>query len=226
MLAAWTGLAAGVVHVLSGPDHLAAVAPLAAQSTGRSWREGVRWGIGHSGGVALVGLLLMGLREVLPLESLSGWAEATVGVTLLGIGAWTLRHALSDRLHAHRHQHGDQAHVHVHCHVDTPGHPPRVEPPHHHSHAALAVGTLHGLAGSSHFFAVLPALALPSLPDALQYLVAYAAGTVVAMGCFAEMIGAVSRGVLNAGLRPYRATLASLSFVAMGTGVYWIWTAV
>ena len=33
----FTGLAAGVTHVLSGPDHLAAVAPLSMTRQGRSW---------------------------------------------------------------------------------------------------------------------------------------------------------------------------------------------
>src|SRR5688572_3654911 len=59
------GLAAGLIHVLSGPDHLAAVAPLAG-GRGRSWRAGFLWGLGHSGGVLAVGLLALGLRGALP----------------------------------------------------------------------------------------------------------------------------------------------------------------
>jgi len=48
MLAATlAGLAAGLIHVLSGPDHLAAVAPLAG-GRGRAWRAGFLWGLGHS----------------------------------------------------------------------------------------------------------------------------------------------------------------------------------
>ena len=42
MLIAFTGLLAGCFHVLSGPDHLAAVAPLALSSRTRAWREGWR----------------------------------------------------------------------------------------------------------------------------------------------------------------------------------------
>src|SRR6185369_5509306 len=46
MLTALSGVLAGVFHVLSGPDHLAAVAPLAASGRGRSMRAGWTWGVG------------------------------------------------------------------------------------------------------------------------------------------------------------------------------------
>jgi NAD(P)-dependent dehydrogenase (short-subunit alcohol dehydrogenase family) len=50
MLTALSGVVAGVFHVLSGPDHLAAVAPLAASDRGRSVRAGWTWGAGHASG--------------------------------------------------------------------------------------------------------------------------------------------------------------------------------
>ncbi len=52
---AFAGLVAGFVHVLSGPDHLAAIAPYAVDSRSRAWRTGVRWGLGHTAGVLCVG---------------------------------------------------------------------------------------------------------------------------------------------------------------------------
>ena len=44
MIVALTGIVAGIVHVLTGPDHLAAVAPLAVRRPKRAWLPGVRWG--------------------------------------------------------------------------------------------------------------------------------------------------------------------------------------
>src|SRR5688572_31696388 len=82
------GFSAGLVHVLSGPDHLAAVAPLALDKNRRGLRAGLQWGLGHCGGVLLMGLLALLFREVLPLESISSWAERLVGVLLIGVGAW------------------------------------------------------------------------------------------------------------------------------------------
>ena len=40
MTLALAGLVAGAVHVLSGPDHLAAIAPYAVADKARSWRTG------------------------------------------------------------------------------------------------------------------------------------------------------------------------------------------
>lgn len=51
-----TGVVMGIVHVLTGPDHLSAIATLSANvGNFRSFWYGVRWGIGHSIGLILVG---------------------------------------------------------------------------------------------------------------------------------------------------------------------------
>src|ERR1039458_1913039 len=57
MIAVLTGLLAGLIHVWTGPDHLTAIAPLAVRRPERAWIPGARWGLGHSAGVAVVGLL-------------------------------------------------------------------------------------------------------------------------------------------------------------------------
>src|SRR5262245_37878085 len=117
MIAAVTGLIAGLVHVWSGPDHLAAIAPLAVRQPQRSWLPGVRWGFGHSAGVGVVGLLSLWLRDALPVEWLSSWGERLVGVMLLGIGLWGLRKAFQSQIHTHEHEHDGDRHMHVHVHA-------------------------------------------------------------------------------------------------------------
>ena len=97
MTLALAGLAAGMVHVLSGPDHLAAIAPYAVTDKARSWRTGVRWGLGHSAGVLGVGLLVLVARHALPVEALSAHSELGVGLALLVIGVWGMRVALRAR---------------------------------------------------------------------------------------------------------------------------------
>src|SRR5215470_3679414 len=112
MIVALTGMVAGILHVWSGPDHLAAIAPLAVRRPRRSWVAGARWGIGHSAGVALIGLLSLWFRESIPKELVSSWGERVVGVMLIGIGYWGLRKAF--RIHAHEHEHDGDRHVHLH----------------------------------------------------------------------------------------------------------------
>ena len=93
MTLALAGLAAGSVHVLSGPDHLAAIAPYAVTDKTRSWRTGVRWGLGHGAGVLGVGLLVLLARHALPVDAMSAHSELGVGLVLVAIGIWGTRAA-------------------------------------------------------------------------------------------------------------------------------------
>ena len=190
LAAALAGLTAGLIHVLSGPDHLAAVAPLAG-GRGKAWRAGFLWGLGHSGGVLAVALLALALRGALPLDALSSWSERIVGVVLVGIGLWGFTRALGGPIHSH---------VHV--------------------RAAAAVGVLHGVAGSSHFLGVLPALALPSAAASFGYLAGFALGTVAGMTGFAGGLGVL--GGPDDAPRHRRWLLSASSAAAIIVGLVWM----
>jgi hypothetical protein len=219
VIAALSGLVAGALHVWSGPDHLAAIGPLAISQKRQPWRVGVRWGLGHSAGVALVGVLALALREVLPVERLSAVGERLVGVMLIGIGVWGLQRAFRAKLHTHLHTHDGDAHAHAHLHVRGAHEAPTA---HLHTHAALGIGVLHGLAGSSHFLGVLPALAFPTLMQAVAYVGAFAAGTIVSMGAFAGLVGALAARPAFDGVRAYRGLMATCAIAAIVVGGVWL----
>ncbi len=226
MFLPFAGLVAGFLHVLSGPDHLAAVAPLAARAHRGAWRCGFRWGVGHSAGVALVGLLALGLREALPLEALSNWGERLVGVMLIGIGFWGFRQAARIQIHSHTHTHDGETHAHVHFHSAEHGTAKSHEGAgHSHGHAAVGIGALHGLAGSSHFLGVLPALALPSTRAAVAYLLAFAVGTILAMAGFSSVLGWMGAR-LGGGGRAYRGLIQACAVAAIAIGMWWLVEAV
>jgi ABC-type nickel/cobalt efflux system permease component RcnA len=218
------GCLAGLVHVLSGPDHLAAITPLAASRPKRSWRTGALWGTGHTGGVWLVALGALLLRGVLPIDRLSSWSERLVGIVLIAIGLWGLRQALRGRVHVHEHEHdgAHHAHLHAHRHAHATASAPKTQTPHVHTHAALGVGVLHGLAGSAHFLGVLPALALPTNTDALLYVFGFGAGTVAAMAAYAGCIGAIARRTAHGTVRSYRVLLGSSAGAAVVVGCIWL----
>jgi sulfite exporter TauE/SafE len=222
MIAVLTGLISGAVHVVTGPDHLTAVAPLAVRRPRRAWLPGVRWGLGHSAGVALVGLLSLWLRDLIPVDLLSSWGERMVGVVLIGIGLWALRCALKHNVHAHEHEHGGDRHLHFHTHHH--GHAPERESAHHHTHAAFGIGTLHGLAGSSHFLGVLPALAFPTKLQATAYLIAFGVGTVAAMAAFSWGMGWLAVRFETRGLKIYRGLMGACAVAAMAVGCFWLAT--
>ncbi len=222
MIAILTGLIAGLVHVLTGPDHLTAVAPLAVRQPRRAWVPGMRWGLGHSAGVGAVGLLSLWLRDLIPVDLLSSWGERFVGVMLFGIGLWALNRALKHNIHIHEHEHGGERHLHFHTH----GHSHAHESPdaHRHTHAAFGIGTLHGLAGSSHFLGVLPALAFPNTAQAVAYLIAFGLGTVAAMAGFSWGMGWLAAQCGASGLKVYRGLMGTCAVAAMGVGCFWLAT--
>jgi hypothetical protein len=226
MIAAITGLIAGIIHVWSGPDHLAAIAPLAVRKPNRSWMAGTRWGIGHSAGVAVIGLLSLWLREWIPVNLISSWGdlistwgERFVGIMLIGIGYWALRKAF--RIHAHEHEHDGDRHVHLHAHTHTIAH----EQPaahQHHTHAAFGIGILHGLAGSSHFLGVLPILAFPTRIQAIGYLIAFGCGTILSMATFSWLIGLLTSRWAAGSAKIYRALMGACAACAMAVGCFWL----
>jgi len=221
------GLSAGAIHVLAGPDHLAAVAPLAAGRE-RPWSAGFLWGLGHASGVLVVGAAALLLRELLPVERLSASSERLVGVVLIVIGLWGIRQALKQRAHVHEHQHDGHRHAHVHLHPhladhDAPrAHASAAKHVHIRAKAAFGVGVLHGLAGTAHFLGILPALAFGERSSAIAYIAAFGVGTVMAMTLFAALIGWVASRFSRGGARLYQALLFTFGVAAIAVGVVWL----
>jgi ABC-type nickel/cobalt efflux system permease component RcnA len=213
------GLVAGAVHALSGPDHLAAVTPLTLSNRQRAALIGILWGLGHAAGVAVIGAVVFLLRGLLNLELLSAWSEKAVGLMLIAVGLWGLRRAFTQWVHTHEHEHGSETHAHIHFHRP---HQKGQSAGHKHSHVSLGMGLLHGVAGTSHLFGILPALALPSQSAAIGYLCGYGLGNLIAMGGFAWLVGFASGRMSHWGTRPFRVTLGVCSAASIGIGIIWL----
>ena len=188
----FAGLAAGLLHVFSGPDHLAAVAPLAADSDRAHWRTGLQWGIGHTTGVVVIAGLLLLIREQLPLDVIAGHSERIVGVALIVVGSWGVWKATRSGLKSHRHSHGG---------------------------ASFGMGLLHGLAGSSHLFGVLPALAFATRFESVLYLIGFAGGAVFGMSAFSAAVGVMSKKIPA---RHSSGLLYASSAAALVIGGFWL----
>lgn len=184
------GSFAGAQHALSGPDHLAGVAPFAAARVRGAWQAGLAWGSGHALGASLAAFAALVLRDSIPglAERISQQSELAVGVALCIVGALGF-HALARGAHAR---------------VEGPGSLAQ----------CLGVGALHGAAGLSHLFAVLPSLALAH-PAA--YLTGYAVASTLAMCAVAAGIGGLTRWP---SLR--RRAFAAASAASVLVGAYWI----
>ena len=56
-------LALGVLHALSGPNHLSALITISVEQGWPGFWLGIRWGLGHSTGLIIVTGALIALRE-------------------------------------------------------------------------------------------------------------------------------------------------------------------
>jgi len=216
-----SGLTAGALHVFTGADHLAAIAPLAAHRPAHGTWMGFKWGLGHGLGASLIGVLGLLGRERIDVDQWSRLAESLVGYMLVGIGVWAFIRARAMVVHSHVHVHDGREHHHVHVHSELDAQSAHVGTAHaDHSHATLYVGMLHGSAGAGHAFAVIPALALP-WGEAILYLTSYFLAAVGAMSLFGATLGWIGRG-----RRPelVRGMVYVSSFAAVFVGVLWLGT--
>ncbi len=221
----WAGVASGLVHVVTGIDHMAALMPL---SVGRRWRAaflGVRWGLGHTLGVVVIALAAVEIKqlvgELYDLEILGEWAERLVGVMLIAIGAFGIRAAFKMHLHSHTHEHDGSAHEHLHVH-GADAHEAHTPAGHVHAHTAFFAGLLHGVAGTAHVLAVLPAVGLNTRAQSWTYLAAFGIGTVIAMGSFAGVVGMTSASLGKRGPKLMRGMMIAASCICILVGIGWI----
>jgi len=220
MISIVAGLAAGSLHVFAGPDHLAAVSPLAIENNKSAGSLGLQWGLGHTSGVILLGGIALLFREMISLHAISGYSEKLVGIILIAIGLWGIKKAVTKNIHSHTHDHQHIEHTHFHFHEHT--HTLETTKPHNHFHAAFGVGIMHGLAGTSHIFGILPALAFSSRTDAIMYLLAFGVGTILAMVAFSSVLGFLSQKLELRGTEIYKKLLLGFSTVSLVIGIYWI----
>ena len=208
-----TGFASGAVHVVSGADHMVAMAPSSIRRPRVALTNGLAWGVGHSAGVLILSILAILAKDLINIELMSSYAEFLVGISLLIVGFIAIRTSLKANIHIHQHIHGDEM-PHKHFHFHSPGNKLNKS----HTHAATGLGVLHGFAGASHLVAVIPALALP-IHGALVYLFAYLLGSVFAMGC---VVLGISFATSKANKMFYPFLMRLIGALSIVTGIFWL----
>ncbi len=192
-----TALLASILHVISGPDHLAAVTPLVIETKRKAWIIGLSWGLGHILGMLTIGVLFLSFKDVLPIKSISSHSEQFVALVLIGIGGWMFAKIfLESKQHKHPHVHTEnEVYIHVHIHDHT----------HHNNHqhthsketkqniiSSLGIGFLHGLAGVAHFLLLLPILGFENKIEGIEYIIGFVVGTVIAMTSYTFVLSQFS----------------------------------
>ena len=199
-----TAVSLGFLHALE-PDHMAAVTtfvsrrPRPAEALG----FGLRWGLGHSAAILVVGSALIALGINVP-EGVVAGLEFGVGTMLLALGVWLLwsvvhgeAHALADPDHGHDHRHG-----------------------------SAWVGLAHGLAGTAPLVAVVTVTVSSSPWVAGVYLLLFGVGTTAGMGLYAAAAGALFHQARHR-IPALGGTLRTLTALGSAVlGVFWMVNAI
>ncbi|HST09758.1 MAG TPA: hypothetical protein VLL05_05245 [Terriglobales bacterium] len=205
------GFVLGIRHA-TDPDHVIAVTTIVSrqQSIRHAGVIGILWGLGHTITIVLVGTGIIVFNLTIPpriglaMELAVGLMLIVLGVlNLTGITRWiterfTPEHTASV-VHSHIHRHGGEAYVHTHEH-DPDAHLGFEEKPQgpgqrllqrlglYQLLRPLAVGIVHGLAGS----AAVALLVLTTIHEprwAIVYLLVFGLGTIAGMMVITMLMG-------------------------------------
>lgn len=210
------GLLLGCRHAFE-PDHLAAVAAMVSDGRARGKRRPIRtaafvgalWGLGHTLALVAVALVLAALRAQMP-PTLTVALEVAVGVLLVGLGVHLVVRSDTRRETPHRHDHRS-----IELTPSMEVSPSIVRP--------LAVGLVHGLAGSGALVALVAA-SIDHPAARVAHVALFGIGSTVAMAAVSGVAGVpvaalASRPSLGRWLRLGAAALSAT------TGGIWIVTA-
>jgi ABC-type nickel/cobalt efflux system permease component RcnA len=134
----------GLRHA-SDPDHLVATTSLVAADGGGARRAvslGAWWGVGHAVALRAIGLPLIAFKSHLPPWLESG-AEKAIGIVVLLLAARVIVKWVRGDFRAGPHTHAHERHRHLRRGEGDHRHRPVRSP-----EQALAIGVLHGLAGT------------------------------------------------------------------------------
>ena len=213
------GFLLGARHALDA-DHVVAISTIATEnrSLWRSCAIGFCWGVGHTMVLLIAGLAVLGFRLTIS-EDWAKLFEAGVGVMLIGLGLSVGLTLWRERLHVHAHTHSDgTGHLHMHSHRDGL----------HHAHLhrfrleykALAIGMVHGLAGSAAVLLLILST-IHSFTDGLVYLLVFGVGSIAGMVLLGAVLCVPFALTSEHLVRTHLAlqVLAGLASVALGSGI-------
>lgn len=215
------GFLIGMRHAVE-TDHVAAVASLATRSGSvrHTVMQGAVWGIGHTLTLFLFGSAVLLLDTIMP-ERLAFGLEFAVGLMLIALGVDVLRRLVRGRIHFHVHRHSEAV-VHLHAHSHAPG---AVHDPQHHEHdhprrfplRALAVGLMHGMAGSAALI-LLTLQHAQSVAQGMLYIVLFGLGSVAGMAVLSVVIAVPLRYSARSLTRIHNAMQAVIGVVTVTVG--------
>ena len=184
-----SGLIAGLIHTISGPDHLAAVAPLTTKNSSQRYRIGFYWSLGHALGLLIFFIFALSLKDIFDLHTLSSIPEHIIAVMLIYMGISGLNSMFGYAKYA---DHNKRINGSLKFSLD--------------------IGTLHNTAGGSQLFAFIYVLSLSSILEKVLYMLLYLIGSSISMILSIQFLNIISHTILHHfGFNGYSLLLGALS---------------
>ena len=159
-----SGLIAGLIHTISGPDHLAAIAPLTTKNSNQRYRIGFYWSLGHTLGLLIFFICALSLKDIFDIHTLSSIPEHIIAVMLIYMGISSLNSMFGYAKYA---DHNKRINGSLKF--------------------SFGIGTLHGTAGGSHLFPFIYLLSLSGNLEKVLYMLLYVIGASISMIFFMKI---------------------------------------
>jgi nickel/cobalt exporter len=181
LLALLFGFLHGLRHAFE-PDHVVAISTVIAEQRGARARVAyaASWGLGHALTLVSFGAIVMLARAEVP-ERLDAAFETAVCLMLVGLGARALHRAAVGLRGPRREARPSSLHPAGRGHAGA---------------GAVAMGVVHGLAGSGGLTALVVAR-MPSVTSGIVVLVVFGAGAAFGMALLAGALGAPLASVMR-----------------------------
>lgn len=209
LLGTWFGL----LHAFDA-DHLATIGGLAVRDRSLSPSGyALRWALGHGAALIVIAAAVLGAGLTRVLD-VSGYAELLVCAALFAIGLQALVAARRSLVApgALREHAAGKSRDHVHFLAPWHAHAAR------RGRMSLALGVLHGGAGSAAVLALLPLARFGGGIASALYLVCFSVGVALGALAFARVFAALAKRSATTGARIGAAFQAAVGIVAVASG--------
>ena len=184
-----SGLIAGLIHTIAGPDLLTAIAPLTTKNSNQRYRIGFYWSLGNTLGLLIFFIFTLSFKDIFDIHTLSSIPEHIIAVMLIYMGISSL-YSMYGNAKFSDHDKRNNGSLKF----------------------SFGIGTLHGTAGGSHLFAFIYLLSLSSNLEKVLYMLLYVIGASISMIFFIQFLNIISHTIVHHfGFNGYSLLLGALS---------------
>ena len=222
------GATFGILHILSGPDHIAAIITISANKGYKAFIIGAKWGIGHAIGLLIIFAVLLTIdAEILYKTKIAEWIVGCF-LVLLGFHGFYKTRNYNKLISSYENNQfiednkdneintseiqidNDDNKKSMYVYIITLSKEKIL---------SLITGILHGLAGTGGVLGVLPAILIENKEKSAAYLTTFCVSGIITMSIFSAIWGEISK---KATRKLGKIILGTSSLLSVIIGFLWI----